>query len=314
MAAPPAATRSQGARAILAILGAGVVFTAHDVLMKLSSGAYPVTELLVLRSLAAYLPLLVLLHLDGGLGGLRSRRLRLHLLRTLLLFLTFSAYYVALAAIPLSEAAPLYYAAPLYIAALSGPLLGERVGAGRWAAVIAGLVGVVAICRPGAALFEPAALLAAASAVFYALAQLMARSLGRTERAATMAFFQNTTNLLGAAVVAVLIGGAGSGGLEHPSLRFLTRPWSVPSPADGLLIFATGLLAALGSWSLTQGYRLGSPHLVAPFEYGAVVLAMIAGVLIWDERLTASMVIGAVLVVGAGLMLLRAGPGKAHDV
>src|SRR5437867_1967910 len=86
--------------------------------------------------------------------------------------------------------------APLCATAFSALVLGEPVGVRRWSAVVIGFVGVLVVLRPGAAVFEPAALLAVASALLYAGAQTITRELGRTDSGATMALTSTLLYLL----------------------------------------------------------------------------------------------------------------------
>jgi drug/metabolite transporter (DMT)-like permease len=296
--------RDRLAGALLLCAGT-TIFSLQDVAIKWVSGRYPVSEILAVRGLVASVLLLALVRFDGGLVGIRTRRLGRQLVRAGLLLVSYTAYYLAIAAIPLAEAVSLYYSAPLFIVLLSGPLLGERVGPARWLAVLLGFAGVVVVLRPGSGVMEPAALLSVASAVFYGAAALMARRLGRTERASVMAFYQNVVFLAAALVMGLLAGGGGFAGAEHASLQFLLRAWAMPPPVDLLLIASTGIVGALGSWLLTFAYRIAEANIVAPFEYTAIVWAVIWGWLVWSEIPGIAMIAGIALVIAAGLIVLR---------
>ncbi len=134
---PAAAPGDERLRGILFLCAGAFVFTIQDVIIKLVSDRYPLPEVLAVRCTVALPILLLPIHFDGGLAGLRSRRLGVLLLRGALL-LAYATYYLAVAALPLAEAVSLYYSAPLFIVMLSGPLLGERVGLSRWLALLAG--------------------------------------------------------------------------------------------------------------------------------------------------------------------------------
>jgi drug/metabolite transporter (DMT)-like permease len=287
------------------ILVGSALFSLHDAIVKLVSGTYPVSEVLAIRSLAGFVPLLALLYFDGGMGGLRTRRAGLHLLRASLLFVTFAAYYVALAAIPLAEAASLYYSAPLFIVALSGPVLMERVGLDRWISVVLGFVGVIIVCRPSTGNLDWAALLGVASAACYGSAQIIARKLGSTDRASVMAFYQNAINLVGACGFGLLVRGGVDADVHHASLQFLLRSWAAPGFGDLLVMASTGVLAVCGSWCLAHAYRISQANLVAPFEYAAIVMAVLWGLLIWGELPDLQAGVGMVLIVASGLYVLR---------
>ena len=75
-------------------------------------------------------------------------------------FIAYTSFYLALAAMKLADAVAIAFSAPLVITALSVVFLGEKVGLKRWIAILGGFAGVLVIVRPGAGVFEPAALLA----------------------------------------------------------------------------------------------------------------------------------------------------------
>jgi drug/metabolite transporter (DMT)-like permease len=267
----------------------------------------------------AFAPILLLLHLDGGLAGLRTRHLGMLLFRGGLLFLSYTAYYLAIAAMPLAEAVSLFYSAPLFIVALAVPLLGERVAPRQWLAVLFGFLGVLVICRPGLGVLDPAALLAILSAAVYAGGAVAARELGRTERASVMTFYHNAVNLAAALLIGLVAGGGGYATSDHASAQFLLRARVVPDARDALVLASTGFIAALASWCLSNAYRVAPANVVAPFEYSAITWAVLWRFLFWGEVPGAAVALGVAMIVGAGLYVLRAGgdpgvgtPRRAH--
>src|SRR4051812_40734861 len=179
-----------------------LVFSLQDPLVKAVSGGYPVTEVMWIRSIVALPILIVLVSADVGLRAIASKRFGLLTIRAFIQFSSYTVYYLAIAALPLADAVALYFMAPLFIMAMAGPYLGERVSWQTLATVLIGMLGVVVMLRPGAGLFDWAALLSLGSAVLYAFSQLMARKIGDTESSTVMAFYQNGAYLVGAAVVA----------------------------------------------------------------------------------------------------------------
>jgi len=311
-APPPAAVAGRRATAndrlkgILFLCAGAMIFTIQDVIIKWISGDYPVTQILATRSLVAFVPLFVLLHLDGGLRGVNGHRLGRLLVRAGLLFASYTTYYLAIAAIPLAEAVSLFYTAPLFIVALSGPLLRERVGPRRWLAVVVGFIGAVVMCRPGSDVIDPAALFSLFAAALYALAQVMARDLGTTYRASIMALAQNAVNLLAACAIGLAAGDGVYAGVDHPSLAFLLRAWATPTTTDLLLMAATGVIAAVAIWFLTQAYCIAEANVIAPFEYSSIICVVLLAYLIWGEVPKPLTIVGGLLIVAAGIYVLRA--------
>ena len=298
------------------------MFSLQDVVIKLmSGGGYPLSEVLTVRGLIACVPLAFLLHFGGGgLTALFSPRWKILTFRAFLLLLSYTTYYLAIANMPLAVAVALFFAAPLFIVLLSGPMLGEKVRPAQFAAVLVGFLGVLVICFGPSlvgngtgtvdSLLSTATLLALASPLFYGIAAVMARQLADSESGAVMSSYQNLVFLAGALVTALLtnMGGDLSAGIADRSLQFLLRPWIMPNTVDFLMIASTGLIGACGSFLLTQAYRLAEANIVTPFEYVSILFGTLFGWWIWNEVPTPSTIAGIVLIIGAGLYVLRGKP------
>lgn len=290
------------------VLVAVLVSSLQSATIKWLSDRLPAAEILFMRSAFALLPALVIVYLEGGLALLRSRHLRLQLLRASCLLLAYLSFYMAIAAMPLADAVSLAYSSPFFVAALSGPLLGEWVGPRRWLAVIVGFLGVLIVLRPGTGLFEPAALLAGVCALFYAVATVTTRRLGRTDRGSAMAFYTIAFYVAASALLGLALGSGHLAGNAHPSLAFITRPWSLPSPIELGLLALLGLMASVGTYLLSQAYRIGQPASIASFEYVAVPLSVLWGYLFWHEVPGLHTLLGSLLIIASGLYLLRREP------
>jgi drug/metabolite transporter (DMT)-like permease len=310
--APPSAfginvdkTRTTERLKAIAFLSSGaLIFTLQDVVIKLMSGGFPLSEIMAIRCVVALMPLLILVHYDGGLGRLRIRRPWPLLARGALLLGSYTSYYLAIAAIPLAEAISLSYSAPLFIALLAGPILGEKPRISSWLAIVVGFTGVIIVCRPGAGAIDPAAFLAVAGAAFYALAQLMARRLGISERASIMSLMQNLVFFIAAVAMGAIAGRGDLAVTTHPSMQFLLRAWHLPNLRDSLLISSTGLVAGVASWLLTHAYRIGEANVIAPFEYISIPWATLWGISVWGEIPKIHTIIGIVVIIGTGVFVL----------
>jgi len=282
-----------------------LVFSLQDPLVKAVSSTYPVTEVMAIRSIVALPILIFLVHIDVGLSAILSKRFGMLTARAFMQFSSYTIYYLAIAALPLADAVALYFMAPLFIMALAGPYLGERVSWKTLTTVVIGMLGVLVMLRPGAGLFDWAALLSLGSALLYGFSQLMARKIGDTESSTIMAFYQNGAYLVGAAVVAGTFWLAGITHAVHPSLEFLVRPWVWPATQDFLAMAACGFVASAGMILLSQGYRLAPANRVATFEYTGIIWSPLWGFLFFAEVPRSTTAIGAALIVGAGLLALN---------
>ena len=292
-------------------VAAGVsVFSFHDAIVKGLSGVYPFHQIVFIRSVVA-LPVLLLIALAEGRGHLTLHRPRLHLLRGIVMYVAFTAYYLGLARLQMAETVALTFSAPLFIAALSVPVLGERVERRSWAAIGVGFLGVLILVRPGTGLADIAAAFPVMAALAYALSALFARRLGTTESGGAMALSATVVYILASGIMGLSLAGFEPPPGAHVSVRFLLNPWAWPSAADLGRMAGCGVLAALGFFFLGQGYRLAQASLVAPFEYVALPWSALWGYLFFGALPDATMIIGAAIVVGSGLYTLqRAGVRK----
>lgn len=289
----------------IAFLVAGVaVFSVQDLILKLLSGAYPLHQAMLLRSLTAIPFLLLFVHWEGGLRTLFTAGTRAMIWRGVVMFAAYTAYYLALAALPMATTVALYFSAPLFITILSVVFLAEKVGPRRWIALMAGFAGVLIMVRPGSALFDWAALLPVISGLAYAISMIAARRLGSTETASALAFWGNAVFLLGAILLSLIFGPGTWDGDAHPSLAFLLRGWVMPPAFDLMLMCACGVIAAAGLTLLTQAYRVAEASVVTPFEYTGLVWSVIYGWVFWQDWPGGTDWAGITIIVGAGLYIL----------
>ena len=301
---------SKRLKAILWLLLGIFTFSLQDIAIKTVSGNYPVHEVIFARCVVAIPFILFLVSRAGGLKTLHSPRRGALIFRGLLLLLAYTSYFLAFPVMKLADIIALYATVPLFVTALAGPILGEKISFSRWGAVFLGFIGAIIMVQPGSSVFEAAALLPIFSALSYASAQILARRIGLKDSSAVMSFYQNLLYLLAAGVLAVIITAWGGEYTGHKSLIFLLRQWETPGLRDFLLIAACGPIAALGMTMLGEAYRLEEANIVTSFEYTNLIWGTIWGYLIWAEMPGLNSVIGAGLIVSAGLLLLAFARGK----
>lgn len=294
--------------AIAFILLGMACISVNDMLIKQLSGAYPLHQIILVRSAIGLAVSLVILQFEGGFAKLKTRRVSLHVLRGLLVVIGNLTFYAALAAIPLADATALYFVAPLFITLLSIPFLGEKVGVRRLAAVVVGFIGVLIALRPG---FGGAGgpgllvmLLPVVAAFAYACMSILTRRLGGASTASALAIYIQTTFIVVSLAFGLIAGdGRFAEGLESESLIFLLRPWVWPAEGDLIWFLLLGLISGIVGYSLSQAYRSADAATVAPFEYVALPLAILWGWLIFGELPDIWVSLGIVLIAGSGLFV-----------
>jgi len=223
---------------------------------------------------------------SGGIRRVaRTSQPVLQIFRGVLLVAEICVTVVAFVALGLVETHAILASYPLIIAALSGPVLGERVGWRRWAAICVGLIGVLIILRPGSQVFSTGAIMALAASFMFALYGLLTRYAARKDSAETSFFW---TGIAGAvAITAVGV--------------FFWQPLAQQDWGWMALLSVSGVL---GHFLLIKAYETTEASTIQPFAYFQLVFASIIGVLVFAETLQSRVVFGAAIVVSAGLFTL----------
>ena len=287
MPAATAAPASPYRRAIVAMIAAVGLFSAMDAAMKWLTPHYPPLQIAALRGLASAPLVLLWAVVTVAPTTLVRIRWSLHLLRGVLSIFMLASFAYALKRLPLADAYTLFFIAPLLITALSAPLLGEKVGSARWAAILVGLVGVIVAMRPsGNGWFGLGSLAALASAVGYALSAITVRTLGRSDNTQSMVLWMT-----------VMVG-LGAGLLALPEWRpIATQHW----PAIAVI----GVTGALAQYAITIAFKLGEASAIAPFEYTALAWGIALDWLLWQTLPDRFVLIGAAIIVASGVYLIR---------
>ncbi|GIT89796.1 RhaT family transporter [Jannaschia pagri] len=272
-----------------------LTFATQDGVSRHLAGEYNVIMVVMIRYwfFAAFVLAVASRRAGGWRAAARTDQPMLQVTRGLLLAAEICVGVWAFVLLGLVEAHAIFAACPLIIAALSGPILGERVGWRRWAAIGVGFVGVLIILQPGRSVFAPEALVAVAMALMFALYSLLTRYASRRDSAATSFFW---TGVVGAAFMTVV------------GIWF----WEPMTPPDYAWMALLCGLSAFGHWLLIKVYEVSEASVVQPFAYLQLVFASTVGVVIFDETVEANVILGAVIVIAAGLFTLMRARKAAH--
>jgi drug/metabolite transporter (DMT)-like permease len=288
-----------------------LTFSLQDIAVKWIGGNYPVSEIVLFRSIVALPVALLFARAEGQRGLPTSRRRALEYVRGLCLFLSFTTYMMGLAALPLADLAAIRFSGPLMITTLSVVFLGERVESRRWLALIVGFIGVLLIVQVGSANFNLGSIVVLVSVVFYALSVLITRQLRTVDSSATMAYYSSLVYVVGTLIMVPLTLAVGEIDI-HPSIAFLFRAWHMPTLIDWAIMSGLGLVWASGMYLMARAYSLAQASVVAPFEYAALPINAIWGFLLWQEIPTATTWIGALLTVFSGVYIVYREQREQH--
>lgn len=269
------------------MIAAVATFAAQDGFSRYLAETYNTPMIIMVRYwvFAGFVTLLALRRPEGLRAAVASRRPLAHVARAVLLVGEICIIVYGYTRIGLIESHAVFAICPLLIAALSGPLLGERMVWQRWAAIGAGMVGVIVILRPGMGVFSPAALLPLAAALMFALYSILTRLTTRDEPTFPAFFWPGV-------IGAVLMTGFG--------LPF----WQTITPADWPLLLGYCALSVFSHWLLLKCYEQIEASRVQPYAYLQIVFVTLIGITVYDEALAPLVALGAGLIIAAGLYAL----------
>jgi drug/metabolite transporter (DMT)-like permease len=286
---PPAsalpARREHIPLAIGYMVAAGAIFSFSSAASKWLVATYPVGEVLFGRVFVSLVLFSCFALPTSGLAVLRTQRLGAHFLRSVSQFTSQSLLLIAFSMMPLASATAINFSAPLFATLASLMFLKEPVGAARWAALLAGFIGVLIVTSPGSETFQIGALYALGNALLFGTVTVGVRGMTRTESAETLTLYQ----------------------LLWLSLFYgLTLPFSFVTPALSHLplIVGNGVCNVLGQYWWTRSIHLAPTSAIVPFQYLSLLWAMGFGFVLWGDVPTSGLIVGSAIVIGSGLFLL----------
>lgn len=272
---------------VMLMIATTVVFALQDGISRHLAGEYNTMMVVMIRYwfFAAFVLALAARARGGLRAAIRTSQPALQITRGLLLAAEICVAVFSFTLLGLIESHAVFACYPLLIAALSGPILGEKVGWRRWSAIAVGFVGVLIILQPGFGVFDPAAIIPLVSAIMFAVYGLLNRYAARRDTTATSFFYTGT-------VGAVLMTGVG--------IWF----WQPMAGPDWLWMITLCITGVLGHWLLIRCYEAAEASAVQPFAYFQLVFASLLGMLVFGETLRDNVAIGTAIIVAAGLFTL----------
>ncbi len=263
------------------------VFAVQDGFSRHLAGEYNVFMIIMIRYwfFAAFVITVASRKAGGWRNAARSKVPLRQVFRGVLLALEILVAVSGFVILGLVESHAVFAVYPLLIAALSGPVLGEKVGWRRWVAIGIGFVGVLVILQPGFGVFRIGALIPLLAAFMFALYGLLTRFVGRHDSSAVSFFW---TGVSGALVTSAV-------GIWY---------WEPMIGTDWLLMLMLCFTSALSHYLLIRAYEVAEASAIQPFAYLQLVFASAIGFVVFNETLRPNVAIGAAIVVCAGLFTL----------
>ena len=264
-----------------------IVFASQDGLSKYLATEYNVYMVVMIRYwfFAAFV-MTISSRKPGGVKQVaKTKTPLLQIFRSLILVAEMCVTILAFTLLGLAETHAIFASYPLIIAMLSGPILGEHVGWRRWLAICVGFFGILIILNPGNGIFSPYALVPLAGAILFALYGLLTRYASQYDNSSTSFFW---TGIVGCIAMTAI------------GLNF----WDPVSQGDWSIMLILSASGMLGHFLLIKCYEVAEASAVQPFAYLQLIWASLIGIIIFGEQITTNVLIGACIIVGAGLFTL----------
>jgi len=272
-------------RGVLYALAAFAIFATHDAIIKTLGQGYSPIQLIFFSTLFGFpLVTLMLMH-DPTRGNLRPVHPVWVGIRTAATVGASLCVFYAFSVLPLAQTYAILFTMPLIITVLAVPMLGERIGWHRSAAVLMGLIGVLVVLRPGTAALSLGHLAALVAATLSALASVIVRRISKDERRVVIMLYPMVANFV----------------LMAAGLAFVYRPMPI---ADLGLVAAISALAFTAGLFLIAAYSRAEAAIVAPMQYSQIIWASLFGSYLFGERVDWATGLGTAIIIASGLYIV----------
>jgi len=263
-------------------------FACMDAALKLLSTDYPLFQVAALRGLAALPVVFTWAMYAGGPRQLVRIRWPLDLIRGVLSVFMMATFIYGIQKLSLAKTYALFFVAPLLIAIFSTFMLGERVIRTQWVAIVIGFAGVLFVRPPEiAGWVAPLAILGCA--LCYAFSSVLVKIIGRTDTTQSMVFWMTCMLAIGATLLTLLV----------------PPGWKAIHSEHYLLIGGIAITGAIGQWGITEAFKHAPAASVAPLEYSGMAWVLMIDFFVWSVTPEWQTLLGAAVIIGSGLYLLR---------
>lgn len=270
---------------ILLMLAGDFMFALNDAMGKWLVATLSVGQVVFIRSVGAFIILGPMIARQGTAGLFRFERPVMQALRVLAATVDTACFYAAVVYLPLADVMSFYMAGPIYVAALSHVLLGEKVGWRRWLAILVGFGGVLVMLKPSSAALSLESIYALVGSVAFGFAIIFSRLLRGTS---------DTTLVTWQTVGSLVLGGA-----------LAIGSWQTPTMLDWGGMLLLGIVSCVAHMLITRALKLAPAATLAPLHYTLLLWAVVFGLIFFGDVPSPRMLIGAGVVVLAGLFIFH---------
>lgn len=270
---------------VLLMLAGDFMFALNDAMGKWLVASFSVGQVVLIRSIGSFIILGPMIARQGVGPLFHMDRLGLQVARAIATALDTLLFYASVVYLPLADVMSFYMAGPIYVAAMSHFFLDEKVGWRRWMAIVLGFCGVLIMLKPSAAAFSLPSLFALVGSIAFAVAIVLSRSLRGTSDT-TLVTWQTIVTGIGGAAIAI-------------------GNWEAAAPFDYGAMLLLGLVSGAAHLMITRALKLAPASTLAPLHYTLLLWAVVFGILFFDDVPGPRILIGAAIVVIAGLFIFH---------
>jgi drug/metabolite transporter (DMT)-like permease len=272
---------------ISAMLISIVLFSAMDSIVKWLGGSYPTHQIMFFRCAVAMVPIVVIITMRGGISLLRIQEPFLLSLRCLLGITAMGFAFYAFSLMRLADGLAILHTTPLFMTVLSIMFLKERVGLHRWAAVMAGFIGMTIVVRPGNSMFESGSFYMLLAAFCISCTTILIRHLSIRSDPVNLTFYFTMSGVLISSIAIFFLG------------------WQAPEGRDWAFFIAVGFLGGMAQYLMNVSYRQAQISMVAPLKYLSIGFGGMIAYFVWSELPDLQSLVGISIIIACGLYTLH---------
>ena len=213
-------------------------------------------------------------------------------------------YYFSLSKISLPEAVTLFFVSPFFITISSKFIIGENVGFYRWTAILIGFCGVYLVLNPDFEDFNIYSLFPIFCAFFYALTVVIQKKTSDHDSLFTQIIHTYISAIIFSIIIFFILNNFTFTSYQLSEYNFILMSWNIPNIFIFIILIIIGFIGVIGFFSLFGAYRLGSPSIIAPYEYSLIIWSILFGYFIWNDYLSINGFFGLLLILLASFFTL----------
>ena len=279
------------------------IFSIQDALIKFIYKDSALYELYFGRTFVAFVLLLIFMYFKKEKLILKTHYPFLTVFRVILFFFGFSFFYISLTYMSLAMANALFFSSPFFISIFAKIFLKEKIGIRRWSAIMTGFFGVYIVLDPNFEDFKFVNLAPVACALCYSGSMIILKLTNDKDNVYT----QLAHLYIGAIIISILFfiftGMGQFDNFSDPSLQFIFREWFSNPIKAWPIIITMGFCGAVAFGLVFTAYNISSPSTISLFEYSLIIYSIITGYLVFNETPDIRTLIGALIIISAGIYI-----------